>query len=305
MEISALHLAKLLNGEVVGLGRCLVPGFGHSPADRSLSISVDEAYPDGFWVHSFAGDNELAAKREICRRLGIVGHSKARYDTPHANKGQSTASKAANAESLRKTALGIEIWSDGRDPRGSPVEWHLCSRGLKLPAGDALRWHPDCPFGTSRSGCMIALVRNIITNEPQAIHRTALTPQGEKVSIGGCDRKALGPLLGGAIKLVDDADTTTVLAIAEGVESALSMQLLVDLERISVWALVSASGITAFQTLAGIEVLWIGVDHDKAGMAAARHCAARWQKEGHEVRRLLPPIPGEDVNDLVIRRVAV
>jgi len=42
-----------------------------------------------------------------------------------------------------------------------------------------IRFHPRCPFGKDASGrsvytpAMIALVRNIITNEPQAAHRSA------------------------------------------------------------------------------------------------------------------------------------
>ena len=68
---------------------------------------------------------------------------------------------------------------------------------------------------------MVALVRDIITNEPSAIHRTALTIDGRKL-----DRpKLLGPSAGGAIKLSSDY-VTNELTIAEGIETTLSAMIL-------------------------------------------------------------------------------
>jgi YD repeat-containing protein len=56
---------------------------------------------------------------------------------------------------------------------------------------------------------MIALVRNIVSNEPQAIHRTALDGSGNKIEFVGQDgklrsRMMLGSMKGGAVKLTDD-----------------------------------------------------------------------------------------------------
>ena len=51
------RLAHALGGEVVGRDRALVPGPGHSRHDRSLSIRLVSSAPDGFLVHSFAGDD--------------------------------------------------------------------------------------------------------------------------------------------------------------------------------------------------------------------------------------------------------
>ena len=51
-----------------------------------------------------------------------------------------------------------------------------------------LRWHPRCPWEKGRHGCMLALYTDAVTGQPKAIHRTAITAQGEKI-----DRKALGP----------------------------------------------------------------------------------------------------------------
>ena len=47
-------------------GAALVPGPGHSAADRSLSIGIDLNAPEGFVVHSFAGDDPLLC-RDFCK----------------------------------------------------------------------------------------------------------------------------------------------------------------------------------------------------------------------------------------------
>ena len=67
-------------------------------------------------------------------------------------------------------------------------------------------------MGPSRpKSAMICLVRDVITNQPQAIHRTALDLDGNKIEICGDDRLTYGPVRGGAIKLTPDENVTTCL----------------------------------------------------------------------------------------------
>ena len=49
----------------------LAPGPGHSGKDRSLSIKLSPKSPDGFVVHSFAGDDPLVCKDYVRERLGL------------------------------------------------------------------------------------------------------------------------------------------------------------------------------------------------------------------------------------------
>src|SRR5262249_54066860 len=51
-------------------GQVLAPGPGHSAQDRSLSVKLDDAAPDGFVVHSFAGDDPIACRDHVRRKLG-------------------------------------------------------------------------------------------------------------------------------------------------------------------------------------------------------------------------------------------
>jgi hypothetical protein len=67
---SLQSLARALGGEVSG-NQVLAPGPGHSPKDRSLSVKLDAAAPDGFVVNSFAGDDPIACKDYVRSKAGI------------------------------------------------------------------------------------------------------------------------------------------------------------------------------------------------------------------------------------------
>src|SRR5262245_15328431 len=68
--IDIRHAAQLLGGEVAGR-QVLCPGVGHSRADRSLAVRFEPWAPEGFVVHSFAGDDVLAARDHIRDKLGL------------------------------------------------------------------------------------------------------------------------------------------------------------------------------------------------------------------------------------------
>ncbi len=72
---------------------------------------------------------------------------------------------------------------------------------------------------------MIAVMRDIVTNEPRAIHRTALKPDGigkAEMADRGSPKRMLGPAAGCAVKLSDDAEVTYGLGVAEGIENGLA-----------------------------------------------------------------------------------
>jgi len=140
---------------------------------------------------------------------------------------------------------------------------------------------------------MVALVRDVVTDAPKAIHRTYLGPAGDKL-----DRKCLGPVGGGAVKLTDSADVTLGLGIGEGIETTLSLRRLPDLGNLAVWSLLSAGQVERFPVLAGVEGLWIAVDHDPAGIRASEATAERWTAGGRDVFTIAPTTTGADLNDI-------
>src|SRR3954469_3218465 len=187
-------IVVVMGGAVTGRDSCNVPGPGHSKADESLSIRIEPTDLLGFKVHSFAGDDWQACRDYVAAALGLK-YSPRRISSQSATKFQSVAD-------CRASGFSLKLWSEAVTARGALPEQYLASRQLVLPDRheEVLRFHPSCPFGKgTRHPCMIALYRDIRTNEPKAIHRTALTSHAKKI-----DRKALGPKAGCAIKLTAD-----------------------------------------------------------------------------------------------------
>jgi putative DNA primase/helicase len=286
-------IAAALGGDLVG-GQVIAPGPGHSHNDRSLSIRLSDTSPFGFVAFSHAGDDWRLCRDFVLERLGI---------SPDKKTGPRPASAAGRHEpdDKSRTERAISLWKESADPRGSLVEAYLASRALVLPvelAGGVIRFHPRCPFGTERHPCLVALMRDVVTDEPRAIIRTALTPAGQKI-----DRKMLGPKAGATVKLSPDEAVTTALTVGEGIETTLAAMAL---GFAPAWACGDAGAIRAFPVLPGIESLTIAVDRDKSGTGqqAAIECSARWTNSGREVFRVIPTRQGEDLNDVLRLRAA-
>src|SRR4051794_21120748 len=77
-------LARALGGDVVGRDQLTFPGPGHSHRDRSATAWIDPGFPDGFRVHSHAGDDPLALRDYVRGRLGLPGFSPRSIATPTA-----------------------------------------------------------------------------------------------------------------------------------------------------------------------------------------------------------------------------
>jgi hypothetical protein len=203
------------------------------------------------------------------------------------------------------------IWAEAVSPAGTPVETYLARRpgGLTLPPGcEDVRFHPRCPFGKDNNGrriytrAMVALVRNIVTDEPQGVHRTAIDSQGNKrKELGDNGRLSLGLMKGGAVKLTPDDHVTIGLGIGEGIESTLSLQRLPEWQGSPVWSVLSAGGVREFPILPGIETLVVAVDNDLngAGQASTLAVVERWGAAGREVIAIKSDQLGEDLNDVV------
>lgn len=200
-----------------------------------------------------------------------------------------------DVDELKRIERALDIWSDVQSLRGTLAERYLRSRSIEVPdeACEALAFHPTCPWDRlKKAPCLVALIRDIITDEPVGIHRTALTADGLKIG-----RKALGPKSGGAIKLSPEL-ITTELAIGEGIETTLSaMQLGFG----PAWAVIDAGGMSRFPVLHGIKRLTLLIDNDASGTGqnAAAECRERWLDAGRRVRRVMPPTVGQDFNDVL------
>jgi putative DNA primase/helicase len=290
-------IARALGGEVVSRSQVLAPGPGHRPKDRSLSVWLLPRAPDGFIVHSHAGDDWRACRNYVAQCIGIDRAP----ESPCADRPPPVPVSWDGLDNARKLAIALEIFEEAQNPLGTAVELYLKNRGLELPdgaAGHAIRFHPHCPFAGKRTPAMVCLVRDLSSDAPRGIHRTALSFNGSKVRLEGKDRLALGSVSGGAIKITPDPEVTTCLGVGEGVESTLSLRLAPEFGPSPVWSLMSSSGLEGLPVLAGIECLWVAVDNDPAGLKASRVVAERWAAERREVFLIRPFADQADLNDL-------
>jgi RecA-family ATPase len=105
-------LANALGGEING-GRLLCPGPDHSAADRSLSIKLDSNAPDGFVVHSFAGDDPIICKDYVRAKAGLPAFA------PNSNGKRHRASEDAIERALM-AVVAKQTHNDGK-PKGRIV----------------------------------------------------------------------------------------------------------------------------------------------------------------------------------------
>ena len=173
MNIRAI--ARLLSGEVAGPGRILCPGPGHSPGDRSLSITFIGA--DEPIVHSFAGDDWRACKDHVARLLGLPAENGPRPPVaraaPHACRAQA-GSRRRQAQRGRARHLAVRQAGTGNAGRDlSRLARH------DLPPPDALRFHAGLKHPSGGIWpAMVALVTSGADGTPLAIHRTFLARDG-------------------------------------------------------------------------------------------------------------------------------
>ena len=277
------EIARALGGKVIR-NQVLAPGPGHTRKDLSLSVRLSSASRDGFIAHSFAEEDWKLCHDYVRERLGLPGDSWRKEKSRPTLRVIQQSSSAPESDDRSRAA--IELWRASVEPHGTLVERYLSYRGLELGdeiAGSVLRWNPGI-------GAMVALFRNIQTNEPQAISRTFLDKDGNKL-----ERKFLGPVRGAAVKLDADEDVLSGLHIGEGVETCLAAR---QIGLKPTWALGSCMAIGAFPVLSGIECLSILQEHDEANRRNADVCAMKWHSAGRRVFNVKPNI-GKDINDAI------
>jgi hypothetical protein len=205
-----------------------------------------------------------------------------------------------------KTSIALQIWAKAKPIGGTLAEKYLAEiRKIDVTAlpdnvDEVLRFHPRCPFGPgTRQPCLLALLRDPITDEPIGIQRVALKPDvfnGAKV-----ERRVLGRL--GAAKIWP-VNSCGRLVVGEGIETVLAAATRIPYKGEPLrpaWSAISANRLSTFPIIKGVERLIILADNDKsgAGQAAAATCASRWSHAGRTAIKLMPKRLGSDFNDLL------
>ncbi len=263
------------NSLTIGQHRITCPSCGRNPKDKSASLKIDL---NGFGImHCFR-----------------CGHKELRKPNGTSTFQQSTDKPKCRPQVERHTTLsewGHMIWNQCQ-PISGMAQAYLNHRNCVTPPKDGhLRWHADLKHTPSgyRGAALVGLVTDALTREPLSLHRTWITSTGKADVTPPRLLLANHSLANGVVRLWPDEYVTHGLAIAEGIETALSLAHGFE----PVWAAIDANHLAKFPVVRSVEALLIARDNDPAGIKAAKQCAARWVTAGREVR-----ITNQDKNDI-------
>lgn len=260
----------------IGESRICCPSCSRNPRDKTCGARWDGS-----------------AGSAHCFRCGLVESHRGDHQHVHAE-----ARVVPLAPSKRETLSdsGRDLWNESLPLRGGGLAYLKARRCVIPPTDGDLRFHPELRHPCGHTGpALVGLVTDAVHAHAMSLHFTWVCADGSKADIDrprmllAGHRKA-----GGVIRLWPDDAVHSGLGLAEGIETALSLAHGFR----PVWACVDAGNLAGFPTLPGIEALVVAVDHDDAGLRAAEQCALRWRHAGREVRKVIPPKRGQDLNDL-------
>lgn len=252
-------------------------------------------FPDGFATLMWVNDWDfLTALRAVADYL-CVGTSTGRP----ARKVKPEPQKGEDDEKLRQ-ALN-RVWNESvplLDRDAEPARLYLARRGISIRPPDALRFHSSLSYydGEKRIGefpAIIAMVSGTQGN-PVTIHRTYLTQDGKKAPVESPKKLMSYPkdrkIIGGAIRLVD---TGPVLAVAEGLETALAV---LEGTGLPVWCAVNALLLENFVPPRGVNRVIVFGDKDRPteqhpkghGQEAAKQLVQRLWEMGIKASAIVP-----------------
>lgn len=252
-------------------------------------------FPDGFATLMWVNDWDfLTALRAVADYL-CVGTSTGRP----ARKVKPEPQKGEDDEKLRQ-ALN-RVWNESvplLDRDAEPARLYLARRGISIRPPDALRFHSSLSYydGEKRIGefpAIIAMVSGTQGN-PVTIHRTYLTQDGKKAPVESPKKLMSYPkdrkIIGGAIRLVD---TGPVLAVAEGLETALAV---LEGTGLPVWCAVNALLLENFVPPPGVNRVIVFGDKDRPteqhpkghGQEAAKQLVQRLWEMGIKASAIVP-----------------
>lgn len=259
--------------------RLSCPACGRKPNDKTLGLTVDR---EGRGVGH-------------CFRCSYVESNRPGHGALH-RPGKAIIQPVQALKHETLSDYWLELWSACKPLHGVAVGY-LKGRRCALPPEDSdLRCHPNLRHPCGYVGAaLVGLITDVHTKDPISLHRTWINADGSKANVSPPRMLLAGHRKqGGAIRIWPDESVAQGLAVAEGIETALSLAHAYK----PAWACIDAGNLAALPVLAGIETLLIGVDNDPAGIKAANNCASRWAAAGVEV--LLTQQAENDINDALL-----
>ncbi len=214
-----------------------------------------------------------------------------------------------------KVARALDAWRNANPAAGSLVERYLQGRGITLPPPATIRFLPrQRNWSDGRTyPAMISLVRRVPGDDDHAAleHGASLIDSGAHFTFlqGGPDgpvvkaateasKLTLGQLRYGGVWLTPIEKIGEQLAVAEGIETALSVMQITKLPTV---AALSAAGMRSLRWPPQVRRLWIAADNDQAGLKAAEVLLERALRAGLQAHIKIPAGGKNDFNDLLRR----
>lgn len=264
-------------------------------AGRSMFVRLHDSArgPAGKWSDAATGEHgdlldvireslgllDFAEVADEARRFLSLPHPEPASTRPP----RGTPPISGSAEAARR------LWRIAQPITGTLAETYLRRRGITdLQGTGALRFHPNCYWRPEHEGptetwpAIIAAVTDL-DGDITGAHRTWLARDGSGKAPRDPPRKAMGDLLGNAVRFGKAQD---VIAAGEGIETILSLRQL--LPQMPMAAALSAGHLAAFLFPAHLRRLYIVRDNDPAGDSARDRLVERALAAGIETITLSP-----------------
>lgn len=255
----------------------------------------------GKWTDAATGEHGdlLDVIRESCGLTDfadVVEEARSFLSLPRPKPAQATKKRPSTPAPSGSAEAARRLFAMSQPISGTPVETYLRHRGITALHGTGnLRFHPRCYYRPDDHGptetwpAMIAAVtdlRGAITGA----HRTWLAPDGSDKAPIETQRKAMGDLLGHAVRFGIAGEA---MAAGEGIESVLSARQTIP--HMAMAAALSAAHLAAILFPETLRRLYILRDNDPAGDGARGNLVERANAAGIEAIVLSPVL--EDFNE--------
>jgi hypothetical protein len=294
-EAEAVCRHYLSNGRRIG--NYWLVGDARNAAGRSMFVRLKGGdiggRPAGKWTDAATGEHGdlLDVIRESCGLVDFydVTEEARRFlslprSAPESDyRPRGSPAPTGSLESARR------LFAMSKPIVGTLVETYLRRRGItELHGIGGLRFHPRCYYRpeadapTETWPAMIAAVTDLQGHITGA-HRTWLDPSGRDKAPVDTPRRAMGYLLGHAVRFDPASD---VMAAGEGIETMLSLRCVMP--TMAMVAALSAAHLAAMLFPATLRRLYIVRDDDRAGDGAVAVLFDRAQSAGIEAIVLSP-----------------
>jgi hypothetical protein len=278
-------------------------GDARNTPGRSMFVRLKETMkgPAGKWTDAATGEHGdlLDVIRESCGLINfadVIDEARSFLSMPRPEPAPAPKKRPGKPAPSGSAEAARRLFAMSKPISGTFVETYFRKRGIAVLHGTGnLRFHPRCYYRPDDHGptetwpAMIAAVTDLKGGITGA-HRTWLAPDGSGKAPVETQRKAMGDLLGHAVRFGVPGD---VMAAGEGIETVLSARQAIP--TMAMAAALSSAHLAAILFPDTLRRLYILRDNDPAG-DGARNSLIEWADAGGiEAITLSPRL--KDFND--------